>query len=207
MRRSTKGLAVALTLCVISISAIFTAYGGNYEAMPYERPVEVNIESETPRPDPSPMAIQAIAFANPAKTEPHQKSSPSPIPTPTPSPIQEVDEPYVEAVAVPGNNKKSLGTFTVTAYCSCTKCCGKWSGHELTVRTQAGFPHQVEGYTIAVDPKVIPLKSVIELEGYGTRYAHDTGGAIKGKRLDLFFSSHEEALKFGRRKLEIWIYT
>lgn len=116
-------------------------------------------------------------------------------------------EDYIETAAIPAGTRTSLGVFTVTAYCSCSECCGKWSGHKMSIPTQAGVPYPVEGYTISVDPEVIPLRSVVELEGRGTRYAHDTGGSIKGKRIDLFFASHGDALEFGRQELEVWIYT
>lgn len=57
---------------------------------------------------------------------------------------------------------------------------------------------------VAVDPSVIPLRSLLYIEGYGLAWAGDIGGAIKGKRVDLCFNSTEEALKWGRRKA--WVY-
>jgi len=119
---------------------------------------------------------------------------------------EDLDKPYVETVAVPDSAPTSLGIFTITAYCDCVKCNGKWTGYKLNTHTQAGFPYPVVGYTVSVDPKVIPLGSVVELEGLGPRFAQDTGGAIKGNKIDLFMSSHEEALVFGVKKLEVWIY-
>lgn len=119
---------------------------------------------------------------------------------------EDIDKPYVETVSIPDGTPTGLGTFVVTAYCDCEKCNGKWTGHKLNTLTQAGLPYPVAGYTISVDPKVIPLGSVVELEGLGARFAQDTGSAIKDKRIDLFFDSHEEALQFGKQKLEVWIY-
>ena len=58
---------------------------------------------------------------------------------------------------------------------------------------------------IAVDPNVIPLGSKLYVEGYGYGLAIDTGGLIKGKRIDLFFPTREEALKWGKRKVEVKI--
>lgn len=58
---------------------------------------------------------------------------------------------------------------------------------------------------VAVDPKVIPLGTKLFIEGYGYAIAADTGGAIKGLRIDLFFESRKEALKFGRRKVKVYI--
>ena len=60
------------------------------------------------------------------------------------------------------------------------------------------------GRTIAVDPRVIPLGSKIRL-GDRIYTAEDTGGAIKGKRIDLFGGSHSEAMKFGRKVIRVYI--
>ncbi|PEM65354.1 hypothetical protein CN613_25490 [Bacillus pseudomycoides] len=58
---------------------------------------------------------------------------------------------------------------------------------------------------IAVDPSVIPLNSIVEIEGYGKAIALDTGGAIKGNRIDYLVGSDEEANNFGRRNVNIKI--
>jgi 3D (Asp-Asp-Asp) domain-containing protein len=58
----------------------------------------------------------------------------------------------------------------------------------------------------AVDPEVIPLGSVLFVPGYGYAQAEDTGGAIKGYRIDLFFENREEALRWGRRKVEVQVF-
>lgn len=52
------------------------------------------------------------------------------------------------------------------------------------------------GRTIAVDPAVIPLGSEIEIDGK-SYIAEDTGGAIKGNRIDIFVASHEAAYEKG----------
>lgn len=58
---------------------------------------------------------------------------------------------------------------------------------------------------VAVDPRVIPLGTRLYIEGYGNAIAGDTGGAIKGNRIDLFFSSHSAAMNFGRRSVNVQI--
>ena len=88
------------------------------------------------------------------------------------------------------DDKKDLGRFKVTAYCHCVKCCGKSDGITATGAKVK------EGRTIAVDPDVIPLGSKIELDGH-TYIAEDVGGAIKGNKIDLYFNTHNEALKWG----------
>lgn len=98
-----------------------------------------------------------------------------------------------------------IGDFRLTTYCSCFKCCDKWAlnrpkdenGKEI-VYGAAGI-RLVEGVSIAVDPAVIPYGTVVEFDGK-TWIAHDTGGAIKGARIDVYFESHERALKSGMTK-------
>ena len=58
---------------------------------------------------------------------------------------------------------------------------------------------------VAVDPKVIPLGTKLYTEGYGYAVAEDTGGAIKGNRIDLCFTSRAQADNFGRRNVKVYI--
>ena len=52
---------------------------------------------------------------------------------------------------------------------------------------------------VAVDPRIIPLGSVLYIPGYGKALAADTGGSIKGNVIDIAFDTRSEALQFGRR--------
>ncbi|WP_338817063.1 3D domain-containing protein [Parvimonas micra] len=58
---------------------------------------------------------------------------------------------------------------------------------------------------VAVDPRVIPLGTKLYIEGYGYAVAEDTGGAIKGNRIDLCFTNRSQAAKFGRRNVKVYI--
>ena len=91
-------------------------------------------------------------------------------------------------------------TYEVTAYCSCSKCCGEWAD---------GFTYSGdlahEGVTIAADLNKLPLGTRVWIEGIGERIVQDKGGAIKGNKIDLFFYSHQAALEFGRQELEVEI--
>lgn len=58
---------------------------------------------------------------------------------------------------------------------------------------------------VAVDPRVIPLGTRLYIEGYGPAVAADTGGAIRGNRIDLGFGSRAEAMQFGRRSVVVHI--
>jgi 3D (Asp-Asp-Asp) domain-containing protein/peptidoglycan hydrolase CwlO-like protein len=59
--------------------------------------------------------------------------------------------------------------------------------------------------TVAVDPGVIPLGSKVYVSGYGYAIASDTGGDIKGMRIDLFMNSESECLSFGRRNVNVLV--
>ena len=98
---------------------------------------------------------------------------------------------------------KDLGVFKVTAYCPCAKCCGEWTDSAKTKITSIGAG-AYEGVTIAVDPKEIPYGTKLYGAEFGVRIATDCGGAIKGKRLDLYFSSHEKALEFGVKYVHLY---
>lgn len=90
----------------------------------------------------------------------------------------------------------------VTAYCPCEKCCGRWAKFGLT---RIGVrPRQ--GWTVAADPRVFPLRSCVLIDGKKYR-VQDTGSAIKGARIDVFFSSHETAAAYAVKRLSIepWV--
>lgn len=58
---------------------------------------------------------------------------------------------------------------------------------------------------VAVDPRVIPLGTRLYVEGYGYAVAQDTGGLIKGNRIDVFMNSEDEAIQWGRRPVTVRI--
>lgn len=104
----------------------------------------------------------------------------------------------------------SLGEYVLTAYCPCVKCCEVWSdrhpsrvGTKYTQKTASGTV-PVANRTIAVCPSAIPLGTTVFINGQ-MYVAEDKGGAIKGKRIDIFFDTHSEALNFGRQKAEVYI--
>ena len=81
-------------------------------------------------------------------------------------------------------------TLTVDAYSYC-----------YTSRTATGtYPSYG---TIAVDPRVIPLGSKIYVPGYGWGTAQDTGGAIKGNKIDIWFPTQRQCYSWGIRTVKI----
>ena len=71
-------------------------------------------------------------------------------------------------------------------------------------RTASG-KYPKANYTVAVDKKLIPFDTELYIEGIGYVTAHDTGTKIKGKRLDVFVNSKQEAIKKGVQKKKVWI--
>lgn len=99
-----------------------------------------------------------------------------------------------KVITVSGNSfkySKVLKNVSMTAY----------SSEEPGIGTKTASGTRVtEGRTIAVDPKVIPIGWWVYIEGLGFRRAEDTGGAIKGNKIDVYYDSVKHALNFGRKK-------
>ena len=91
-----------------------------------------------------------------------------------------------------------INSFKVTTYCSDSCCNGKWAGSPA----KNGEPLKV-GYTIAVDPNVIPLNSWVYIEDIGLRKACDTGSAIKGNKIDLLIEDCSEQITYYNKK--VWL--
>ncbi|MDW0114696.1 ubiquitin-like domain-containing protein [Sporosarcina saromensis] len=99
--------------------------------------------------------------------------------------------------SAPSGGKEFYVTATAyTAYCN--GCTGK-TATGINLRENPNLK------VIAVDPSVIPLGSKVWVEGYGYAIAGDTGGAIKGKRIDLHVPTKSAAYNFGRRQVKVKI--
>jgi 3D (Asp-Asp-Asp) domain-containing protein len=78
------------------------------------------------------------------------------------------------------------------------------TGYSLPGQTATGLP---VGYgVVAVDPSVIPLGTRLTIPGYGEGVAADTGSAIQGSTIDLWFPTEEAALAWGRRTVTITLH-
>ena len=97
---------------------------------------------------------------------------------------------------------KSLGVFNVSAYDACVECTGKNPGDPGYGITASGAV-ATANHTIAVDPNVIPLGTHVIINGQ-EYVAEDTGGAIQGNCIDIYYEDHNEALKFGRKNIEVF---
>ena len=102
------------------------------------------------------------------------------------------------------NDQWQTVKMKVTAYCPCPKCCGAYSdgitatGHKI-----------YQGDTFVAADKAYSFETEMIIPGYNntrTVKVLDRGGAIKGNKLDVFFNTHQEALKWGVRYLDVKIH-
>jgi 3D (Asp-Asp-Asp) domain-containing protein len=119
----------------------------------------------------------------------------------------------------PAKQKPQIYRLETTGYCPCGKCCGwtrNWFGRPVyAYGPQKGKPKDVgltasgtraRRGTIAADTTIFPFGTILYIPGYGYGVVEDRGGAIKGHKLDLYFSSHGDALKWGReiKEVKVW---
>lgn len=95
--------------------------------------------------------------------------------------------------------------LNTSAYCSCAKCCGKSNGI-----TSSGAS-ATEWYTVAAGMgypigTVIYIPALANKPNGGWFVVQDRGGAISNNRIDIYMGSHSEAINFGRKTLECYIY-
>jgi 3D (Asp-Asp-Asp) domain-containing protein len=115
-----------------------------------------------------------------------------------PAPKEDVSKPKESASTTKVTGSKVV-TVEATAYtASCKGCSG-------VTATGINLIKNPNTKVISVDPNVIPLGSKVYVEGYGEAIAGDTGGAIKGKRIDVFIANKQDAINFGRKQVKVTI--
>lgn len=147
-----------------------------------------------------PVAAPELAMVVPAAEPPQRPVIPvrivlpqRPVPAPA-APARRVLPPPPPAPEPP---RESLGTFRVTAYCPCARCCGRFAYLPASKRPPISGPY------CAADLSVLPLGTKIHIEGVGWRTVSDTGSDIRGKSIDVLMSSHWRARQFGKRWLKV----
>ena len=113
------------------------------------------------------------------------------------SPPVEVTEVKEEKVEVSEAKVANEMTVTATAYTAYCPGCSGTTAYGIDLRSN---PNQK---VIAVDPRIIPLGTKVWVEGYGEAIAGDTGGAIKGHKIDVFIPSYDNAMAWGVKKVKI----
>ncbi|MCM2532035.1 LysM peptidoglycan-binding domain-containing protein [Neobacillus pocheonensis] len=125
------------------------------------------------------------------------ENTPKPVAQATKESTPEV-KPEVKPAPTSDTGSKEI-IVKATAY---TASCGGCSGITATGINIKANPN---AKVISVDPSVIPLGSKVYVEGYGEAIAADTGGAIKGNRIDVFIPSQHDAINFGTKNLKVKI--
>jgi 3D (Asp-Asp-Asp) domain-containing protein len=114
-------------------------------------------------------------------------------------------QPVAKTIVVGRNNRRlpSRGgpplIMVATAYDPGPRSCGKYASGRTAVGVKAGRG------VVAVDPSVIPLGTRLYIDRYGEAVAADVGRAIRGRRIDLGFDTYQEARRFGRRVVRVYI--
>jgi 3D (Asp-Asp-Asp) domain-containing protein/LysM repeat protein len=148
-----------------------------------EKPVQPEASKQK---ESTPSVEPAAAAAAPTESAPAVEAA-----TPAPAPA-------TPAAEAPASSSKEI-IVEATAY---TASCEGCSGITATGINLIENPNQK---VISVDPSVIPLGSRVYVEGYGEAIAGDTGGAIKGNKIDVFIPSKQDAINFGRKQLKVTI--
>ena len=106
-----------------------------------------------------------------------------------------------ETATAPRGAWKPMGEYRITGYSACVKCCGKSDGITADGTYAPGF----KGRLVSA-PKEIPFGTILWVEGVGVVVVHDRGGAIKARRLELFFQKYHDALQWGVQKRQVWMW-
>jgi 3D (Asp-Asp-Asp) domain-containing protein len=137
-------------------------------------------------------ALQATAQRVEAKSQVLQAAAAQPV---EPAAGTEPAPPATTPAAAPAPTTPLRGGKTMTV---------STTGYALPGRTATGIP--VGWGVVAVDPSVIPLGTRMTIPGYGEGVAADTGGAVRGATIDLWFPTHGQALAWGRRTVTITLH-
>lgn len=98
-----------------------------------------------------------------------------------------------------------ITTLNTSAYCPCEICCGKTDGRTASGKMATAW-HTVaagKGYPIGT---IIYIPALSDKPNGGWFEVEDRGGAISNEKMDVFFNTHEEAIQFGRKSLDAYIY-
>ena len=186
--------ASALALCASLSLGTALAYNGDPE-LAYTTPAPKATTSTTATTTAQSTKAAAPVIAASASTDRLQQLISGEIVTRT---VEKLDALAADTQIT--QNFKNLGSFRLSFYCTCEKCCGAYA----TGLTKSGTT-VTEGRTIAVDPKVIPLGSRVYIDGYGVFIAEDVGSAIMENKIDIAVGNHEQALKLGIDEATVYL--
>jgi 3D (Asp-Asp-Asp) domain-containing protein len=119
--------------------------------------------------------------------------------------LYDAAKPAARAIPVSYKPRVRVIMMEVTAYCPCKKCCGP---NARGVTASGKTVRYNGGRFAAADTDVLPMGSKLKVPGYNASKAIeviDTGSAIKGNKLDVYFSSHKTAQQWGVRLVPVTV--
>lgn len=141
--------------------------------------------------------ISATAFEDKPTTAPEPTETAFVISTPEPvNLVQETPEPVL------------LGTYRITAYCSCEKCCGEWAKNRPDGIVYGASGEELVAGVSCASP--LPFGTVVEIEGLGEYVVQDRTAAwvvekYGEQQIDIYFDNHEAACEFGLKYLNVYL--
>ena len=107
----------------------------------------------------------------------------------------------ISCAVIFGQPKQEYFIMVATGYCPCELCCHPWDNGLTYTGDIAGRG------CVAIDPeaRILRMGQRVWIEGYGHGKCNDVGSAIQGWRIDLCFSTHQEALEWGRRLVKVYV--
>ncbi|CAG1007938.1 putative protein YuiC [Phycisphaerales bacterium] len=163
-------------------------------------------------PTPAPVTIRPVNLVLGAPGDPEVVPETSPVAEPAvePAPVSDSLR-YASDPAIRWFNGRPVRPartvqMVVTAYSPDARSCGEFAdGITATLHSVETNGHAL----VAADPTVLPYGSLLTVPGYDDNHivpVLDCGGAIKGKRLDVLYPSHERAREWGRQKLRVTVW-
>ena len=120
--------------------------------------------------------------------------------------LEPVETPLVDEPAVP--EPVLLGSFRITAYCSCEKCCGEWAKNRPNGIVYGAAGVELKAGVSCASP--LPLGTVVEVEGLGEYIVQDRPAQwvidkYGENQIDIYFDNHEAASAFGLKQLNVYL--
>lgn len=207
MRRSALHVTIPLVCALLGVVLVAASGKADEQATSTLPPLAM---AYTPAPAPAFVPSAAPALTLPPTTRPAPARALAPAAAAakvepaemliTSAPLK-VDAP----AAVLLRAKPRTIMMEVTAYCACKKCCGPKAQGITASGKRVNFNG---GLFVAADKKVFDFHTKLKIPGYANGQSVpvlDRGGAIKGNKLDVFFPSHAQALKWGRQRIPVTV--
>lgn len=120
--------------------------------------------------------------------------------------LEPVETPLVEESVEP--EPVLLGSFRITAYCSCEKCCGEWAKNRPNGIVYGAAGVELKAGVSCASP--LPLGTVVEVEGLGEYIVQDRPAQwvidkYGENQIDIYFDNHEAASAFGLKQLNVYL--